>query len=536
MRQAEHTISIITGVEPTASKEKNYSIRKREADCTITAQSWKKNCAEQLLKTYESESDTHSESGLKCSEVSTAFLDSEMSTSSITPSTYVRCLGYGMMRQLADFIDPQDGWKKLAVDIKESSGANRYSQMHIRRFEALKQVGKSPTCELLFDWGTLNCTVGDLVDLLIRNQFLAPARLLLPDSVRMIEDSTVPLPVQETKPLNENQMVPVSPLWVPDKGHVSSVYSGQSTKQSCLPLNDIVLQSFSFEELKSLTNNFDDRTVSAGGNKIGEGGFGVVYKACSNGRTVAVKKLTAVTDVSIEDLKKQFEQEIRIMAECQHDNLVELFGFSNDSDQPCLVCDYMPNGSLLDRLACLDNTAPIPWKTRCNIAQGASNGICFLHENNHIHRDVKSANILLTEKFVPKLSDFGLARASVRFTHTILTDRIVGTAAYMAPEALRGEITPKSDIFSFGVVLLEIITGLSPVDENRDPQLLLTIKEEIEDEEKTIEDYIDGKMSSWNISSIEQMYSIACQCLQEKKNRRPDIKTVKQHLHDMLIE
>ncbi|XP_062990048.1 interleukin-1 receptor-associated kinase 4 [Elgaria multicarinata webbii] len=462
---------------------------------------------------------------------------------SIMPSTYVHRLGYGMMRQLADFIDPQEGWKKLATDIKNPSGASRYNQMHIRRFEALKQVGKSPTCELLYDWGTQNCTVGDLVDLLIRNQFLAPASLLLPDSVRVTENTTVHLSLQETTCLNEEetslqekQKAPVSPLLVPDNGSLSSPSCGLSMEKSDLQLNDTGLQSFLFLELKSFTNNFDDRTVSDGGNKLGEGGFGVVFKGCINGRTVAVKKLTALTDVSIEDLKKQFEQEIRIMAKCQHENLVELLGFSNDFDQPCLVYDYMPNGSLLDRLACLDNTSPIPWGMRCNIAQGASNGICYLHENNHIHRDVKSANILLTEKFVPKLSDFGLARASVRFTHTILTERIVGTAAYMAPEALRGEITPTSDVFSFGVVLLEIITGLTPVDENRDPQLLLTIKEEIEDEEKTIEDCVDEKMSNWDITSVEQMYSIACHCLNERKNRRPDIKTVKQHLQELLIK
>ncbi|KAJ6656257.1 hypothetical protein lerEdw1_003985 [Lerista edwardsae] len=399
----------------------------------------------------------------------------------VTPSTYVCRLGYGMMRQLADLIDPQEGWKKLAIDIKDPSGANRYSQMHIRRFEALKQVGKSPTCELLHDWGTLNCTVSDLVELLIRNQFLAPASILLPG-----------------------------------------------------------LPHFLFHELQSITNNFDDRTVSTGGNKLGEGGFGVVYKGCINGRTVAVKRLAAVTDVSIQDLKKQLEQEVKLMATCQHENLIELLGFSSDCDQPCLVYDYMPNGSLLDRLACLDDTAPIPWETRCSIVQGAANGICYLHENNHIHRDIKSANILLTGDFVPKLSDFGLTRASVRLTHTIVTERIVGTAAYMAPEALRGEITPKSDVFSFGVVLLEIITGLTPVDENRDPQLLvfflqncliiifvcLSIKEEIEDEEKTIEEYVDGKMSDWSIPSVEQLYSVACQCLNERKNRRPDIQTV----------
>ncbi|XP_044279000.1 interleukin-1 receptor-associated kinase 4 isoform X1 [Varanus komodoensis] len=467
----------------------------------------------------------------------------EMSNS-ITSSTYVRCLGYGMMKQLADFIDPQEGWKKLAIDIKDPSGASRYNQMHIRRFEALTRVGKSPTCELLYDWGTVNCTVGDLVDLLIKNNFLAPASLFLPGSARVAEgatmlcnalQTTVCLNEKET-PLMEQQNVPVSPLLVPDNECLTSASHDFRTEKSDLSLNDTGLQRFLFLELKSFTNNFDDRTVSAGGNKLGEGGFGVVFKGYINGRTVAVKKLTALTDVSIEDLKKQFEQEVRIMAKCQHENLVELLGFSDDFDQPCLVYDYMPNGSLLDRLACLDNTAPIPWKTRCSIALGASNGICFLHENNHIHRDVKSANILLTEKFVPKLSDFGLARASEKFTHTILTERIVGTAAYMAPEALRGEITPKSDVFSFGVVLLEIITGLTPVDGNRNPELLLSIIEEIEDEEKTIEDYVDEKMSNWNITSVEQMYLIACQCLNEKKNRRTDIKTVRQHLQELLVQ
>ncbi|XP_009945410.1 PREDICTED: interleukin-1 receptor-associated kinase 4-like, partial [Leptosomus discolor] len=113
---------------------------------------------------------------------------------------------YGLMRRLADFIDPQEGWKKLAVDITDPSGESRYSQMHIRRFEAFVQMGKSPTCELLYDWGTTNCTVGDLVDLLIRNQFLAPASLLLPEAVRMAQEVTIPLSSQETLPIHEKQL------------------------------------------------------------------------------------------------------------------------------------------------------------------------------------------------------------------------------------------------------------------------------------------------------------------------------------------
>ena len=101
----------------------------------------------------------------------------------IIASTYVRYLSLGLIRKLSDFIDPQEGWKKLAVAIKKPSGDDRYNQFHIRRFEALLQTGKSPTCELLFDWGTANCTVGDLVDILVQNEFFAPASLLLPDAV-----------------------------------------------------------------------------------------------------------------------------------------------------------------------------------------------------------------------------------------------------------------------------------------------------------------------------------------------------------------
>uniref|UniRef100_A0A8C3Q0Q8 Interleukin-1 receptor-associated kinase 4 n=1 Tax=Chrysolophus pictus TaxID=9089 RepID=A0A8C3Q0Q8_CHRPC len=381
--------------------------------------------------------------------------------------------------------------------------------------------------------GTTNCTVGDLVDLLIRNQFLAPASLLLPEAVGMAQEVTLPLSSQETLPVHEKQqpiqekeVTSVKPVLYQNTEKQPSVPPCFSQENSSTQSSNADFHNFCFHDLESVTNNFDERPESAGGNKLGEGGFGIVFKGYINGRNVAVKKLAAVVDVSAQDLKQQFDQEIEIMAKCKHENLVELLGFSSDGAQPCLVYEYMPNGSLLDRLACLDGTPPISWNTRCEIAQGTASGINFLHDNNHIHRDIKSANILLTETYVPKISDFGLARASVTFTRTIMTDRVVGTAAYMAPEALRGEITPKSDIFSFGVVLLEVITGLPPVDENREPQLLLSIKDEIEDEEATIEDYVDVKMSDWDAASVHKMYSLADQCLNEKKNRRPNIQMV----------
>lgn len=338
---------------------------------------------------------------------------------------------------------------------------------------------------------------------------------------------------EKQQPIQEKEVTSVKPVLSQNTEKQPSAPPCLSQEISSTQSSNTDFHNFWFHDLESVTNNFDERPESAGGNKLGEGGFGIVFKGYINGRNVAVKKLAAVVDVSAQDLKQQFDQEIEIMAKCKHENLVELLGFSSDGAQPCLVYEYMPNGSLLDRLACLDGTPPISWNTRCEIAQGTANGINFLHDNNHIHRDIKSANILLTDTYVPKISDFGLARASVTFTRTIMTDRVVGTAAYMAPEALRGEITPKSDIFSFGVVLLEVITGLPPVDENREPQLLLSIKDEIEDEEATIEDYVDVKMSDWDATSVHKMYSLADQCLNEKKNRRPNMKMVQQYLQEI---
>lgn len=157
----------------------------------------------------------------------------------------------------------------------------------------------------------------------------------------------------------------------------------------------------------------------------------------------------------------------------------------------------------------------------------------YLHNNHHVHRDVKSANILLDERFVAKISDFGLTRASAKRTSTtVMTEKIMGTRAYMAPEALRGEITQKSDIFSFGVVLLEILSGLPPTDENREPQFLMEVRYDIddEDEELTLENFLDKKMGDFELYQAETIYTLACNCLLERKNRRPVIKQVRLEL------
>uniref|UniRef100_A0A4W5L1T2 non-specific serine/threonine protein kinase n=1 Tax=Hucho hucho TaxID=62062 RepID=A0A4W5L1T2_9TELE len=291
----------------------------------------------------------------------------------------------------------------------------------------------------------------------------------------------------------------------------------------------------SFHELKKITGNFDERPVSDGGSRLGEGGFGTVYKGLIDGKPVAVKKLHSMEDISLEELSVQFIQEVQTLMVLKHENLVDMVGFSRDGHHPCLVYAYMSNGSLLDRLACLDGSPPLSWHRRCLIAVGTARGLDYLHSNHHVHRDVKSGNILLDELLVPKISDFGLTRASAtRSSATVMTERIVGTTAYMANEALRGEITPKSDIYSFGVVLLEILSGLPPVDENRDPKFLMEMKDEIDEEEMALEDFVDKKMTDWDLPLVERTYFLASDCLSDKKNKRPLMEQVLTELEDVV--
>ncbi|XP_044212630.1 interleukin-1 receptor-associated kinase 4 isoform X2 [Thunnus albacares] len=440
---------------------------------------------------------------------------------SVTSATYIRNLNYSLRRKLSEFLDPHESWKDVIVSIRKPSGELRYSQHHLRKFEGLVAQGKSPTVELLNDWGTSNSTVGELVDILKSNKLLAAASLLLPEDAIATETQQVSPVVQPVSALptqllseRDTQSPPVS-----------------SNQQPLIPLesSEPGFSSFLYNELMQITGNFDDRPMSDGGRRLGEGGFGTVYKGLLNDKPVAVKKLNPMDDVSPDELQVQFNQEIETLKVLKHENLVDMVGFSCDGQHPCLVYAFMANGSLLDRLACSEDTPLLSWQQRCSIAEGTARGLEYLHSNHHVHRDVKSANILLDENLVAKISDFGLTRASAKRTSTtMMTERIVGTCAYMAPEALRGEITPKSDVFSFGVVLLEILSGLPPADENREPQFLMDMRYDIddEDEELTLEDFVDKKLRDWGLSQVESIYSLACNCLHERKNRRPVIRQV----------
>ncbi|KAF0905235.1 hypothetical protein E2562_003839 [Oryza meyeriana var. granulata] len=206
--------------------------------------------------------------------------------------------------------------------------------------------------------------------------------------------------------------------------------------------------------LRAATDNFNES------NKLGEGGFGVVYKGVlPSDQEIAVKRLSQSSRQGIEELKN----ELVLVAKLQHKNLVRLVGVCLEEHEKLLVYEYMPNKSLDTILFDSDRSSVLDWWKRLKIVNGIARGLQYLHEDSQlkiIHRDLKASNVLLDSEFNPKISDFGLARLFGNDQSQDVTNRVVGTYGYMAPEyAMRGHYSIKSDVFSFGVLILEIVTG-----------------------------------------------------------------------------
>ncbi|KAJ0837084.1 putative protein kinase RLK-Pelle-DLSV family [Helianthus annuus] len=211
---------------------------------------------------------------------------------------------------------------------------------------------------------------------------------------------------------------------------------------------------YNFSTIKAATNDFSEN------NKLGHGGFGVVYKGkLIDGTEIAVKRLAGNSQQG--DI--EFKNEVLLVLKLRHRNLVRLLGFSIEGKERLLIYEFLPNASL-DRFV-FDQTKRIllDWEMRYNIILGIAKGLLYLHEDSRltiIHRDMKASNVLLDAEINPKIADFGLARLFKPEETQGDTSRIVGTYGYMAPEYVRhGHFSIKSDVFSFGVLVLEIVTG-----------------------------------------------------------------------------
>ncbi|XP_022979710.1 proline-rich receptor-like protein kinase PERK4 isoform X1 [Cucurbita maxima] len=282
--------------------------------------------------------------------------------------------------------------------------------------------------------------------------------------------------------------------------------------------------TFTYDELAAATGGF------AHGNLLGQGGFGYVHKGVlPNGKEVAVKSLKVGSGQG----EREFMAEVEIISRVHHRHLVSLVGFCIAGGQRMLVYEFVPNNTLEHHLHGKDLPV-MDWPTRLRIAIGSAKGLAYLHEDCHpkiIHRDIKSANILIDANFEAMVADFGLAKLSSD-TNTHVSTRVMGTFGYLAPEyASSGKLTEKSDVFSFGIMLLELITGKRPVDHNNvmEDSLVDWARAIISGEmgEDVYEVLVDKRLGKeFNTQEMGRMVSCAAASIRHSARKRPKMSQV----------
>ncbi|XP_031503045.1 putative receptor protein kinase ZmPK1 [Nymphaea colorata] len=284
---------------------------------------------------------------------------------------------------------------------------------------------------------------------------------------------------------------------------------------------------FTFEELKKASNNFSD--------EIGRGGSGVVYKGVlDDERVVAVKSLEGLSHGS----EAQFWSEVSTIGKINHMNLVTMYGFCAEKQKRLLVYEYLENGSLEKNL--FSNNAMLTWENRFNIALGTARALAYLHEECLewvLHCDVKPQNILLDKDFHPKVADFGLSKLFDRGGNNISEfSRVRGTRGYMAPEwILNLPITSKVDVYSYGILVLELVTGRNSsgsqqVGEDEEVgcrQLIPWIREMVRTNQNWVEEIADPQLfGMYDNSSMEILTKVGLQCVEEESGVRPSMSQV----------
>ncbi|XP_052306025.1 L-type lectin-domain containing receptor kinase IX.1-like isoform X1 [Populus trichocarpa] len=301
-------------------------------------------------------------------------------------------------------------------------------------------------------------------------------------------------------------------------GHVLEEYMDDEFERGTGP------KKFSYQELARATNNFKDEE------KLGEGGFGGVYKGFLKGidSFVAVKRVSRGSKQGI----KEYAAEVKIISRLRHRNLVQLIGWCHERRELLLVYEFMPHGSLDSHL--FKQTSLLTWEVRYKIVQGLASGLLYLHEEWEqcvVHRDIKSSNIMLDSEFNAKLGDFGLARL-VDHGKGSQTTVLAGTMGYMAPEcAMTGKASRESDVYSFGIVALEIACGRKPINPKASNEDLVSMVQwvwELYGEGKLLEAVDPRLCGDFNKTQMERLMIVGLSCAHPDEHLRPSIR---QSLH-----
>ncbi|XP_074573169.1 serine/threonine-protein kinase PCRK1-like isoform X2 [Curcuma longa] len=301
------------------------------------------------------------------------------------------------------------------------------------------------------------------------------------------------------------------------------------------------LRVFTFSELRNATRNFSRSLI------LGEGGFGSVYR----GTIKSLEDSNIKIEIAVKQLSRKGQQghkewltEVNVLGVVEHPNLVKLIGYCAEDDergiQRLLIYEYMPNRSVQHHLSTRSKTT-LSWYMRLRIARDAACGLAYLHEEMDfqiIFRDFKSSNILLDEEWNAKLSDFGLARQGPTEGLSHVSTAVVGTVGYAAPEYVQtGRLTSKSDIWSYGVFLYELITGRPPIDRHRpksEQKLLEWIRPHLSDAKK-FQKIVDPRLGDeYSIKAATKLASVANKCLLRQPKNRPKMSQVQKMVQEIM--
>ncbi|XP_071960392.1 interleukin-1 receptor-associated kinase 4-like [Antedon mediterranea] len=464
----------------------------------------------------------------------------------LLPDMLIRKMPFGPRRTICRHMDIDsntNNWEALAGSIIDPrTNSNRYSMNDIENFRLELRKGNSITEAVLRDWGTQETTVEQLLEVLfelgrhdvisdIMPEYLEPKTVEIasnphasfeivgehgePPIGKDVDDvttSSIEKGIADVKIDNTtSQLTPSQSSTAEQPQGTTTVVKSSETVQIMLKASEEGVMDICYFSLKTITSNFNERR------KLGEGGFGSVYlgRLPKNGEDVAVKVLKEKE----EKHKSQFKNELKHLSSLSHKNILPPMGYSFDGPAYCLVYHFMPNGSLED---CLRNSTPdkcLPWKLRLSIATDIALGIEYLHSKHIIHRDIKSANVLLDANFVGKVADFGLVRNIGNKTH--VTKVIIGSPVYMCREAFQGDVSPTVDVYSYGVILLELITGLpaSEVPETQE-DIITYCQTKVDVCRDELYSIIDKSLVEYCTADLDSLYKLAEDCLEHRKVKR----------------